>query len=464
LKYFIFIDCDALARVARSLASEPDAERIWVAVAGYEPEPSAAGGETIVRVVEVTGDLVKSLGIAPENRIIVGARQPDRFIPLTQAFSPDAPAPSILFISEKPVSAEAAARPNVSVVNLVESARAMLSGEWRDITTRKRAFRLWSMLHHAGRVLILVQNDPDPDAIASGMAVQALLAMKDDTAPICTFGRVTRNENRAMLRLLGAKVRTIRREEVADFDKVVMVDVQPPYFKGGAAILADAVIDHHPYPPGYHAPFKTLDTTCGATATIMTEFLSAAGVEINARLATALLYGVITDTMLLAREASTRDFAAFNILWPLADHELLAAMSRPKLRPEELDYFVRAIQEREEVGGLLIIWLGVVKKEDIIPRIADFSMQIGETSVCAVGGVHKGQVVISIRSVDPELDAGAMASRLFGGFGSAGGHKTMAKAVMPLGALGVSGAGQARSAVSRILKAFWKGSHKPQRQ
>jgi len=458
LKYFIFLDCPTLSSTALGLAVE--GEKVIVGVGGYSPNRPPMPGEILLLAEELTVDFIKSLGVNHDDRIIIGACDPDLFTPVTCAFSPAQPAPSILFISERAVSSEAGARPNVSVVNVAESARSMLAREWKGISTRKRAFRLWSILRDAERVLILTQNDPDPDAIASGMAVQALLAMGADTAPICTFGRVTRNENRAMLRLLGTRVRTIKREDARNFDKVVMVDVAPPYFKGGAPIEADVVIDHHPYPAAYRSSFRLVDVSCGATATIMTELLAAAGVEISQRLATALLYGVITDTMLLAREASTRDFEAFNTLWPLANHELLAGMSRPRLGPEELDYFVKAIEDREEFGKFLFIWLGAVKREDIIPRIADFSMQIGDSSVCAVGGLYGRNAVISIRNADPDLDAGVMASTLFGEFGSAGGHRTMAKAVAPAARLeknvGKHGRVDLRGVILRIFMEFGK--------
>ncbi|MDH5478400.1 MAG: DHH family phosphoesterase [Nitrospinota bacterium] len=461
MKYFVFLDCSTLSQTAMSLASAGEGEQVVVAVGGYRPGSAIAEQGAIPNVVELTDNYIKSLHITPQDRVIIGACNPDLFLPLVCAFPPHGAAPPILFITEKPVSTEAAARPNVSVVNMVESSRARLSGEWKDISTRQKAFGVWSMLKDADRVLILTQNDPDPDAIASGMAVQALLGAGDIAAPICAFGKVTRNENRAMLRLLRAKVHYIQPEDVKEFDKVVMVDVQPPYFlKTAGRIRADVVIDHHPYPQDYKAKIRVVETECGATATIMAEFLSSAGVEINPRLATALLYGVITDTMLLSRESTTRDLEVFSMLWPMANHDLLAGMSRPRLRAHELDYFVKAIRNRREMGRLLFIWLGSASQEDIIPRIADFSLQIGETSVCAVGGVSKGNVVISIRNVDPDLDAGAMTAALFAQYGSAGGHRTMAKAVMPLARFtkvkGAAGLSQARSSILRIFKTLEK--------
>ena len=55
---------------------------------------------------------------------------------------------------------------------------------------------------------ILLQPDPDPDGIACGYALRALLGRKRPTAPLISFGEVTRPENRAMVAALGIDVRT----------------------------------------------------------------------------------------------------------------------------------------------------------------------------------------------------------------------------------------------------------------
>ena len=56
---------------------------------------------------------------------------------------------------------------------------------------------------------ILLQPDPDPDGIACGYALRALLGRKRPTAPLISFGEVKRPENRAMVQALGIDVRTI---------------------------------------------------------------------------------------------------------------------------------------------------------------------------------------------------------------------------------------------------------------
>jgi nanoRNase/pAp phosphatase (c-di-AMP/oligoRNAs hydrolase) len=182
----------------------------------------------------------------------------------------------------------------------------------------------------------------------------------------------------------------------------------------------------------YNVPFIDVDPTLGATATRLFEYLVAAEVTINPPLATALVYAIITDTANLSRESSTRDFLAFTTLWPMADSHALAAMSRPRLSRSELDFFVSAIWGHHEIADLNFAWLGRVEEPDIIPRLADFALQFGDHSWSAVAGIHQERLHISFRYAGIEGSAGELAARLFGDIGSAGGHKSMAKAVVPL--------------------------------
>src|SRR6185312_312516 len=118
--------------------------------------------------------------------------------------------------------------------------------------------------------------------------------------------------------------------ELRAFDKIAMVDVEPPYF-GDKIPRADIVIDHHPnYQTGL-APFEDIRVGYGATATIMTEYLVTAEERISERLATALLYGIRSDTLMLSRRATEADIAAFMRLYPLANYNLLRQIDRPEL-------------------------------------------------------------------------------------------------------------------------------------
>ncbi|VAX19639.1 hypothetical protein MNBD_NITROSPINAE01-1253 [hydrothermal vent metagenome] len=455
MRYFVFIDRPDITPVIYGLLKDQD-EMLVVKIGeeGKKPGLLCSG-----KAVEWTGlrlDELEKLNITVIDKVIVSVANDNLCCELVETLSTAKQKPSIIILREGQPASHVCKNENVSIIDITEIARKRLSSEWKTIATRQKANRLVETIKDAGKVLIMTQNDPDPDAIASGMALQTLLGRDHNTAPICTFGEITRNENLAMSLLLDVDVTTITPDDLPEFDKVVMVDTQPPYFAKEVFQHVDAVIDHHPHLQNYEAAFRDVNTSYGATATMMYEYLTATETKISIRLATALLYGVLTDTMFLARETSKRDFEAFSGLWPSADMDLLGNMSRPRLSPKELSYFVRAIQDRMVHENLVIMWLGSIMKEDIIPRLADFSLQIGESTVSAVCGNCHGDLIISARSITPYVHAGEMMRSLFSKIGSAGGHHSMAKAVIPLKSFmetfGVEREDQVQAAIFEIFK------------
>jgi len=136
--------------------------------------------------------------------------------------------------------------------------------------TKQKIKELRGLVADGDRVGILLQDDPDPDAMSSAMALRTLLGRNKQTTPLFSFKPVTRPENRTMVHLLEIEIQQADTDELRAFDKIAMVDVQPPYF-GEKIPRADIVIDHHPGYEGGKAPFEDVRSRYGATATIMTE-------------------------------------------------------------------------------------------------------------------------------------------------------------------------------------------------
>ncbi len=299
----------------------------------------------------------------------------------------------------------------------------------KKIETRQKLEHLKQINQQAENILILTQNDPDPDALASGLALRVLLGRNKLTAPIGSFGKVTRSENINMVSLLDIPVVEITPEMLDKFSKIAMVDVQPPYFKN-MDIKTDIVIDHHLYQDKYTAQYRDIRTAFGATSTILAEYLIFENYKITQRLATALYYGIKTDTMFLGRDMSQSDIDVFTYLYPYTNLNMVRQIEHPNLQYNELTGFVKALKDVNIVDKMLFTYLGKVEKEDIIPRIADFCLQIGEVQWSFVSALIDNNVVCSIRNVGYVKHAGELANRAFGNIGSAGGHRSMAKAVI----------------------------------
>jgi len=118
-----------------------------------------------------------------------------------------------------------------------------------------------------------------------------------------------------MVNLLDIHVEPVTPESVKEYDRVVMVDVQPHYF-GGAIDRADLIIDHHPEQPGYTSVFRDIRPDYGSTSTILTEHLRAVDVSISERTATAMLYAIKSDTLFFNRQTNRVDIEAFSLPLP----------------------------------------------------------------------------------------------------------------------------------------------------
>jgi nanoRNase/pAp phosphatase (c-di-AMP/oligoRNAs hydrolase) len=327
------------------------------------------------------------------------------------------------------------AAPDAPIVTLGDSlegfAERVLDPALDRALTRLRVERIRAHFAAAGRVLILMQDDPDPDAIASALAFKALLGRNRTAATIGTFGTITRAENRAMTRILEIDVEAVKPRSLEDYDMLAMVDAQPSFFEERIERV-DFVVDHHPEEAPVRAALKDIRPSYGATATILTEYLRAVDAKLPQRLATALLYGIKADTQHLERGATRADMEAFAFVHGLANHSALRRIERPELADEALDVLARGIAHRQVVNGVVFAHLGPVAYPELIAQFADFFLQVEGAEWSVVSGTVHGELHVSVRNVGYIRAAGEVVRLAFGDLGGAGGHRSMAKAVIRL--------------------------------
>lgn len=321
--------------------------------------------------------------------------------------------------------------PELNYLSLAELFGGPLLTEFSRALTRLRVQQYQRFFADADRVLILLHNDPDPDAMASGLALRNVLHRDRRTAVMAALEGVTRPENQRMMNLLDIQVELATPDQVSAFDRVAMVDVQPHYF-GGAINKVDLVIDHHPEQPGYTAVYKDIRPHYGSTSTIMTEHLRAIDANISERTATALLYAIKSDTLFFNRQANRVDIDAFSYLYPLADATLIRKMEGAEITMDRLEYVVKAKQHGRLEEQVFCTFLGVLPREDFIPYVADFYLQLENVKWTVVSGIVSESLVLSVRNLGYSRNAGEFVRRYFNDIGSAGGHRSMAKAVVPL--------------------------------
>ena len=321
--------------------------------------------------------------------------------------------------------------PEVNYLPIAELFGQPLLIEFSRSLTRLKVQQYQRFFSDADRVLILLHNDPDPDAMASGLALRNVLRRTKQTAVIAAQQGATRPENLRMQNLLDIQVENITAEQLSGFDRIAMVDVQPHYF-GEAFHRVDLVIDHHPEQPGYSAVFKDIRAHYGSTSTILTEHLRAVDANISERTATAMLYAIKSDTLFFNRQANRVDLEAFSYLYPLADAAMIRKMEGAEITIERLDYVLKAKQNGRMVEQVFCSVIGTSPREDFIPYVADFYLQLEDVKWTVVAGIVNDSLVMSVRNLGYGRNAGEFVRKYFADIGSAGGHRSMAKAVVPL--------------------------------
>ena len=299
------------------------------------------------------------------------------------------------------------------------------------VANKQRLERLRAVVGEAERVALLLQDDPDPDGIASAIALRTVFGRNRATTPLFSFGETTRPENLAMLRLLDVSVERTDTEALKTFPCVALLDVQPAYF-GERLQHAHIVIDHHPRTGSIDAEYADVRSQYGATSTILTEYLEACEADVSQRLATALAYGIKSDTLMLNRETGPADLRAFMALYPLTNYNTLRRIERPELPLSFAAFLVRVLPRMRKQMGLVTLHVGPIERETIVPQLADFCLQFEGVEWVAVSGKWQDNVVISVRNPGYVRSAGDVVRKLFCPIGRAGGHRSMAKAIVTL--------------------------------
>ena len=295
--------------------------------------------------------------------------------------------------------------------------------------------KLLGLFRPEDRVLVAIAVDPD--SMASALAVKRLLWRKVAEVRIATATATVRPDNIAMIRLLRIPLEKLGELELGRFTRVVMVDSQPSHHEEfGLLPRVDVVIDHHPLGGGLEG-VKLVDVRprYGATSTIMTEYLRGAKITPSARLATALVYGIKTDTAGFSRPALEQDVAAFRFLFPRAEQSVLRKIEFSEMRLGDLALLQRALERFELRRHFLFVHMGKVADPDGLVQLADFFLKVDVVDGCAVSGVCEGKLIVILRNASWRENAGKLAQRAFGELGTAGGHKALARAEIPLEAL-----------------------------
>jgi nanoRNase/pAp phosphatase (c-di-AMP/oligoRNAs hydrolase) len=319
---------------------------------------------------------------------------------------------------------------------------------------RASARELLAVLEPAREIVILPHDNPDPDSLASAEGLRALIrhALRKPVA-VALSGIIGRSQNRAMVSTLRLELRPIAEMERQLRETVVLVDTQPGRKNNSLppGVRPSAVIDHHPdWGSNDGVAFLDLREGYGATSTIVTEYLQELEVPIRKRLATALFYGITSETRNLGREAEPADIVASQFLYPYVDKRALAEIETPRLKESYFQSLEQAVESAVICGDVVISILPEVPYPDAVAELVDLLIRL-EGALWALCIAPCGPYLqISVRSNDRDARAGEMLASLLPP-GSAGGHGMVAGGRLPLGR------GEWRAAACEIATALLRG-------
>lgn len=298
------------------------------------------------------------------------------------------------------------------------------------MTAKERLRQFLEVFTKEDDVLIVI--NADPDAMACAQAVKRLLRFRVKSITIGYPNEVRRLSNIAMMELLKIQAERLQQLKIADYTKKVLLDSQPTHLPSFEKIYFDAVIDHHPFTEGWQSTYADIRPDYGAASSMLVEYLRAGGMKPSVHLATALFYAIKVDTQNFEKKARLADAISFRYLFDIANQNLVRKIELSELRVSELAYFRTALAEMKISKQRLYVHIGRVRNPDILVIIADFLNQVHDISWVFVSGTHGERLVVIFRCDGYKKNAGKVAEKIFGAFGSAGGHREAARAEVPL--------------------------------
>lgn len=287
--------------------------------------------------------------------------------------------------------------------------------------------------------LLLTHTNPDPDGIAAAHGLRHLIESKTNVSVTVGYsGTIGRAENRAMVRLLGLPMVPIMASDLKHYDAIGLVDTQPT--AGNNVVPAghpvELVVDHHDPRRSWDPPSSWVDIRSDAEATTLMVYgyLRRCNLPLPSELATAMLYGIVTDTAELSRCTSCQgDLEAYVRLLPAADLRILAAIRRPDLPLDHYRTLNAALDQTRVWGGKLVtLVLDHMPYPDLTAELADFLIRAEGIEVSLCTGRFKETLHLSVRTANPDQIASDLIMPLVDGLGSAGGHNDMAGGAIPL--------------------------------
>jgi len=295
--------------------------------------------------------------------------------------------------------------------------------------TRKLLRFLAKQKESLSPLLILTHDHPDPDALASSFALYYLAKQAYDiNARIVYGGIIGRSENQALVNILKIPAHKFKASDLKQYSRVALVDTQPKFENNHFPKdrQATIVIDQHLPTEAPSAECAIVDTECGATSVILAQALLLLKREIPVRVATALVYGILTDTLGLYRAKRADIVKTYLAILPFCDMRILARIQNPSRSKKFFATLEKSIRNAMVRQKLIVSHLGLVENPDLVSQMADFLLTYKGMRWSLATGRYNGKLHVSLRMANPQALAANVLRAIFENSQEAGGHESIA--------------------------------------
>ncbi len=323
------------------------------------------------------------------------------------------------------------------------------------LARQRRSDRFLRGLEPYDLVTFVSHINPDPDSLGSMLGLAHLVESTLGTPTRLTRdGPIGRAENALMVDLLDLDLVPVDEIEWHENEALVMVDSQPNTGRHtfDPSVPVYAVLDHHDTPGDVETiPFVDIRHGIGATCTLVTKYLVEQGVDIPQQLATALYYGIETEQCGFPRESTPADDSALQVLFPLAEKDILAEIRNAPLPHSYFECMLQALQSSFLYDRLIISWVNDLPQPEMASQVADFLIRFERVDWALCAGVYRDQLILSIRSAISDGKAGIKLRKVVGELGRAGGHDRRAGGFIQLPSTSANAIEQMQGEVRRRL-------------
>ncbi|MBC8108862.1 MAG: DHH family phosphoesterase, partial [Anaerolineae bacterium] len=297
------------------------------------------------------------------------------------------------------------------VESCVQTAAGKAAAVDRKARGKPRARKLLRLLADKKKILVTTHIHPDPDALASSLALCTLLRsrLKDATIDMSIKGQIGGGINDAFTRHTPLSVVPWNDSALKDYDAIILLDAQPTfaYSPLPAGLVPTAVIDHHTSRGRkLKCSFCDIRPEVGATSSIIFSYFMELEEKISPELGATLIFAIESDLAGAAGTPATLDQMALSSLTLIADTHKLYQMRYVDLPQSYYQAYATALSTATYFDQAMISHLGTIDSLEKPAVLADFLLRFDKVQWSLTTAVHESRLAISLRTNNPKLSAG----------------------------------------------------------